>query len=270
MMRPVGGGWLSDTCSQGRAVNLESGEDPLWKPGFYRFYLGNPEGLVLLGVLVLGPVGGPPNPPGSREDAGRLVQEVLLLFGAAGAHAAPDDVQQRLEQLQDQGVLGLLGHQHLNQVQDLWQDGWAQCGVGGDRAGRRRRRSGWFSAHPDLEVPPERLLLLQLVLLVPPGLDAQLLLSKEAGEVLVQRHHGLVPQLLIVIVIDSTLSDRCPVSSLASGHMHTDRDGSLRAFAHQRLPCLQHGHQLLPEAGVDVPVAILLITLLLFTLVLTL
>lgn len=49
MMRPVGA-WLSDTGSQGRAVNLESGEGPLWKPGFYRFYLGNPEGLVLLGA----------------------------------------------------------------------------------------------------------------------------------------------------------------------------------------------------------------------------
>lgn len=47
------------------------------------------------------------------------MQEVLFLFGAAGAHAAPDDVQQWLEKLQDQGVLGLLGHQHLNQVQDL-------------------------------------------------------------------------------------------------------------------------------------------------------
>lgn len=58
------------------------------------------------------------------------MQQVLLLLGAAGAHAAPDDVQQRLEQLQDQGVLGLLGHQHLDQVQDLRQDGWAQPGVG--------------------------------------------------------------------------------------------------------------------------------------------
>lgn len=54
-----------------------------------------------------------------RENAGCLVQEVLFLLGAAGAHAAPDDVQQRVKQLQDQGVLGLLGHQHLNQVQDL-------------------------------------------------------------------------------------------------------------------------------------------------------
>lgn len=116
--------------------------------------------------------------------------------------------------------------------------------------------------HPDLEVSPEHLLLLQLVLLIFPRLDAQFLLSKEAGKVLVQGHHGLIPQLLIVVLaIHSTLKNRRPVSSLAfCGQMqaNTDRSGSpsLAPTAHQRLPCLQHRHQLLPEALVHVSIPI--------------
>lgn len=130
--------------------------------------------------------------------------------------------------------------------------------------------------HPDLEVSPEHLLLLQLVLLIFPRLDAQFLLSKEAGKVLVQGHHGLIPQLLIVVLaIHSTLKNRRPVSSLAfCGQMqaNTDRSGSpsLAPTAHQRLPCLQHRHQLLPEALVHVSIPILLIALLLVTVLLIL
>ena len=93
----------------------------------------------------------------------------------------------------------------------------------GQREGRGEGE-GRAGAHPDLEVPPQRLLLLQLVLLVLPGLDAQLLLSKEAGQALVQRHHGLVPQLLLIVVVVLTVrsalggvgrGDRGLVSSLS-------------------------------------------------------
>lgn len=52
-----------------------------------------------------------------HEDAGGLVQEVLLLLaGAFAAHVVLDYAQQWLKQFQDQGVLRLLGHQHFDQV----------------------------------------------------------------------------------------------------------------------------------------------------------
>lgn len=55
-------GWMHQPVCGWLAVNLESGEGPLWKLGSYPFYLGNPKGLALRGALVLGPVGGP-RPP---------------------------------------------------------------------------------------------------------------------------------------------------------------------------------------------------------------
>lgn len=108
------------------------------------------------------------------------MQEVLLLLGGAfAAHAALDDAQQWLKQFQDQGVLRLFGHQHFYQVQYLWPEDWesAQAEAQG-RQGQLRVPDNHMHTHSDLEVPSELLLLLQLVLLLLPGLDAQLLLCK--------------------------------------------------------------------------------------------
>lgn len=89
----------------------------------------------------------------------------------------------------------MLGHQHLDQVQYLWPGlgGVGSAHVGVCAEGGEGQGAGSLPAHPDLEGPPERFLLLLLVLFISPGLDAQLLLGKEAGEVLVQGHHGLIP-----------------------------------------------------------------------------